>query len=85
VVGLAPQSDTLLFGECKWTDRAVGTKLLDDRKAVAPEVRWHGSARTVEYALFARSGFTETMRSLSDDRDDLQYTSAEVETLLEPR
>jgi AAA+ ATPase superfamily predicted ATPase len=84
IVGLAPQSETLVLGECKWTDRAVGPELLDDLEAVTPEIRWHGSERTVRYALFARSGFTETMRSLDDERDDLSlYTPSDLENIFE--
>ena len=86
IVGLAPQSETLVLGECKWTDRAVGPELLDDLEAVTPEIRWHGSERTVRYALFARSGFPETMRSLDDERDDLSlYTPSELGNIFESR
>ena len=51
----------VLFGECKWTERPVGTNILDDlvRKA-APLAEQMGSG-TVHYALFARSGFTPAL------------------------
>ena len=85
VVGLDPQSDTLLLGECTWTTREVGTDLLDDLEAVTPEVRWHGSNRTVEYALFARSGFSDGLRTLDTERADLHlYTPADLVSLFEP-
>lgn len=48
----------VLFGECKWTERPVGTNILDDlvRKAVplAERMKWGA----IHYALFAKSGFT---------------------------
>lgn len=71
VVGLNPETETLLLGECKWTNTPTGTDLFDDLEALAPEVRWRGDDRRVEYALFARSGFTAELRTLADDRDDL--------------
>ena len=84
VVGLDPQSNTLLLGECKWTTREVGIGLLDDLEAVTPDVRWHGSDRAVEYALFARSGFSEDLRALDAERDDLRlYTPTDLVRLLE--
>jgi hypothetical protein len=52
----------VLFGECKWTERPVGTNILDDlvRKA-APLTERMGWGRA-HYALFAKSGFTPELR-----------------------
>jgi len=75
IVGLAPETETLLLGECKWTSRPVGVDLLADLESLAPAVRWHGGDRSVEYALFARSGFTAELRALADEREDVHlYT-----------
>ncbi|GAB7020333.1 DUF234 domain-containing protein [Halostagnicola bangensis] len=70
VVGLNPQTNTLLLGECKWTNTPVGTSLLTDIEALEPDVRWNGSDRTVEYALFSRSGFTDELETLANERPD---------------
>lgn len=84
VVVLDPQSDTLLPGECKWTAHAVGTGLLDDLEALTPTVRWHGSNRTVEYAPFARSGFSKNIQALEAEREDrCLYTPTDLVSLLE--
>ncbi|MWV40027.1 ATP-binding protein [Natrialba sp. INN-245] len=64
VVGLNPQTNTLLLGECKWTNTPVGTSLLTDLEELEENVRWQGDDRTVEYALFSRSGFTDEVNSL---------------------
>ena len=82
VAGIDPRSETLLLGECKWTSRAVGPGLLDDLEALAPDVRWRGADRTVEYALFARSGFSEDLQTLEAEREDLRlYTPARLDGL----
>ncbi|MDQ2056398.1 ATP-binding protein [Halobellus sp. H-GB7] len=75
VVGLNSQTDTLLLGECKWTNDPVGTGLLTDLEALTPEVRWHTGDRTVEYALFSRSGFTDEIKAQTADRSDVHLFS----------
>lgn len=83
VVGINPQADTLLLGECKWTTDPVGTHLIDELEALEPEVRWNTGARTVEYALFSRSGFTDAVESVANERMDLHlYTPQKLTTVL---
>ena len=79
VVGLGPQTNTLLLGECKWTTTPVGTSLLTDLEDIESDVRWNGGDRTVEYALFSRSGFTDELETLASERTDLHlYTPEEL-------
>ena len=51
------------------------------------ELRWQPSdrgTRTVEYALFSRSGFTDSVREAAAKRDDLGlYTIDDVVAALE--
>lgn len=71
VAGVNDQSNTLLLGECKWTNSPVGQSVLADLEALEDDVRWHGSDRTVVYALFAKEGFTDALQSAVADRDDV--------------
>ena len=71
VVGVNAGTETLLLGECKWTVEPVGRDLLVDLETLGPDVRWRGEDRTVQYALFARAGFTEGLMAVADERDDL--------------
>ena len=71
IVGVDPQTTTLLVGECKWTTDSVGRELLTELESTAGNVRWQGSDRTVEYALFAREGFNSELRQHAEDRDNL--------------
>ncbi|RDZ48230.1 ATPase [Haloferax sp. Atlit-19N] len=84
VVGLNPQTNTLLLGECKWTNSPVSQSLVDELEATEPEVRWQGADRDIEYALFSRSGFTDELVEYATEREDLHlFTPADVMALFE--
>lgn len=79
VAGVNDRTGTLLLGESNWTDEPVGYDVLADLEALEPEVRWHGTDRSVAYALFAKRGFTRGVRDAVDDRDDVYlYTVEDV-------
>jgi hypothetical protein len=71
VVGPNEHDETLLLGECKWTEGPVGSSLLTDLERIEPEVRWRGSDRSVTYALFSKAGFTPELETTAADREDL--------------
>nr|WP_302082888.1 ATP-binding protein [Salinibaculum sp. KK48] len=71
IAGVNEQTETLLLGECKWTNDTVGPGLLSELERVEPEVRWRDSDRSVSYALFAKRGFSDELRTLAAERDDL--------------
>lgn len=79
VTGVNEQTGTLFLGECKWTSDAVGRGLLSDLEALESEVRWHGTDRSVVYALFAKEGFTAQLQHIAAERGDLWlFTPAEI-------
>jgi hypothetical protein len=79
VAGVNEHTGTLLLGECKWTTDRVGTSLLESLERTEPEVRWHGSDRSIVYALFSKRGFTADLRTVAGERDDVYlYTPAEL-------
>ncbi|MEZ3117413.1 ATP-binding protein [Halobaculum sp. MBLA0147] len=67
IVGLAPDTDRILFGECKWTSDPVGHTLVSDLRETAERVRWGPDTRDETFALFSRSGFVD---GLADDLGD---------------
>ncbi|MFC7058786.1 ATP-binding protein [Halovenus salina] len=71
VVGIDEQTETIVLGECKWTSEPVGKSLLSDIEKRTPEVQWHGTDRTVRYALFSKTGFTSDLEVIADERSDL--------------
>lgn len=77
VAGLSEDDETLLLGECKWTDEPVGTAVLADLESIEPEVRWRGTDRSVVYAVFAKSGFTDALSETATRRDDVHVFDVE--------
>ena len=79
VVGIDEQTETLLLGECKWTREPVGKSLLTDLEDLASSVRWHGTERTVQFALFSKNGFTPKLETIAEERTDLHvYTPTDL-------
>jgi AAA+ ATPase superfamily predicted ATPase len=52
------ESNRILFGEAKWSQRPVGTDIYEDLKRKARLVEWGKPERKEYYCLFSRSGFT---------------------------
>ena len=73
VVGLR-RGAVVLVGECKWTSRPLGLDVLSDlEKFKIPamhqaRVRWSSSVLIV---LFSRSGFSDALMRLAEEREDL--------------
>jgi AAA+ ATPase superfamily predicted ATPase len=67
IVGLAPDDDRLLLGECKWTNERVGHGLVSQLRDTAERVQWGPETRDEAFALFSKSGFVD---GLADEIDD---------------
>lgn len=61
VVAINEKTGEILFGEAKWSNKPVGTDILDDLKRKATLVDWRRGKRKEHYCLFSRSGFTEAL------------------------
>ncbi|WP_158855573.1 ATP-binding protein [Halorhabdus sp. CUG00001] len=68
LVGLAPEDDRILLGECKWTTEPVGSGLAEALREKADRVRWGPETRDEQFALFSKSGFEPGLETeLGDD------------------
>jgi len=84
VVGIDEQTETIVLGECKWTAEPVGQSLLSEIETLTPEVRWRGTDRRVQYALFSKNGFTSELDAVADERSDLHlFAPADMLALFE--
>lgn len=85
VVGLT-DGETLVVGECKFRDSRTDYNALTQLETHVDELRWTppgGGERSPEYALFSRSGYTDSVREASEERADLRlYTVEEVVSAL---
>ena len=81
IVGLAPETDRILFAECKWTNAPVGHALASQLRDKAERVRWGPDTRAEEFALFSKSGFVTGLAEELDDTWSL-YGLDELEAVL---
>ena len=56
-----PESDSILFGEAKWSEKPVGTDILEKLKDKAKKIVWGTAERKEIYALFSKAGFTDAV------------------------
>jgi AAA+ ATPase superfamily predicted ATPase len=61
IVAFNGELDRILFGEVKWTERPVGTDVIETLKAKTAKVNWGGKHRKEHFCLFSKSGFTQGM------------------------
>jgi hypothetical protein len=70
---------TLVAGECKYTTRQMTE---GDLERTAREIQWSpdGSEEpTYHYCCFCRSGFSDGLRSVAAERDDLSlFTPSDI-------
>ena len=53
---------SMLYGECKWWEKAVGENVLDELIQRASQAKYGRGNEKRHYALYARSGFTAALR-----------------------
>lgn len=78
VVGLTT-GETLIVGECKFTQAPLGYDAFATLRDHVEELRWTpegGGDRVETYALFSQSGFTTAVEEAAEERDDLKLFSA---------
>jgi hypothetical protein len=61
VVGFSSSEKKVIFGECKWSEKPIGTNIYEELKKKAAKVEWNIGDRKEYYILFSKSGFTEEM------------------------
>ncbi|WP_199268316.1 hypothetical protein [Halorhabdus sp. CUG00001] len=72
--------ETLIAGECKFTQAPLGYDAFSKLQNHVEELRWtpkDGGNRVETYALLSRSGFMSAVEEAAAERDDLKLFSAE--------
>jgi len=67
LVALNDETNEILFGEAKWSNKKVGTNIYRDLKRKASLVDWGKPDRKEYFCLFSRSDFTEEMRRVAKE------------------
>jgi hypothetical protein len=60
IIALNDETKEILFGECKWRDKKVDAKLVEDLKEKSRLVDWNKNKRKEYFAIFSKSGFTKS-------------------------
>ncbi|MBI4656263.1 MAG: ATP-binding protein, partial [Elusimicrobia bacterium] len=61
VVALNRQTKEILFGEVKWSEKPIGTNILDELKNKSKTVKYFENGRKEYFILFSKSGFTDDL------------------------
>jgi len=69
VIGVNSATREIVFGECKWSSKAVGTNVYEQLKQVSTQVDWFQNQRREFYVLFSKSGFTDNMKKLAQEEE----------------
>ena len=63
LVATNSQTNEIIFGEVKWSNKHVGTNIYEDLKKNSQTVDWGKPNRKEYFALFSKSGFTPAMKA----------------------
>ncbi len=66
LIALNENTNDILFGEAKWSNKQIGTNIYEDLKKKAKLVTWGKKGRKEHFALFSKNGFTPDMKKLAD-------------------
>lgn len=72
----------IIFAECKWSTKPVGTDVYIDLKRKAKLVDWRNDKRKEHFALFSKSGFTDEMNELAKKECVLLFDPESIEQAL---
>lgn len=75
VVALDSENNNMILGECKYWNAPVGISVLQALEEKAERVPWNRDNRRVWYVLFSVSGFSDTLKELAKQREDVLLIS----------
>ncbi|MDD3049983.1 MAG: ATP-binding protein [Candidatus Cloacimonetes bacterium] len=70
IVGIN-ESNEIMFGECKWSNAAIGLSILNELQQKSKNVVWGTKTRKEYFILFSKSGFTEDLVQKQKTQDNL--------------
>ncbi len=75
LVALSGNGIHALVGECKWTNRSVGTNILDSLKSKAQVLMAQSEVQHINYTFFARSGYTDALWQTAEREGVVLYST----------
>ncbi|MBR6825908.1 MAG: ATP-binding protein [Oscillospiraceae bacterium] len=71
IAAIDPEGKNLIVGECKYWQEPVGLSILHDLEEKVKRIPWELSKHKVWYVLFSAEGFTDELKALTAERDDI--------------
>lgn len=71
IIGISEREQKIVFGECKWSSKPVGTNIYSDLKNKSIFVQWNNHNRKEYFILFSKSGFTKEMLNLASKEKNI--------------
>ncbi len=71
IAAIDPEEKNLILGECKFWQEPVGINIFRELEQKSGSVDWQKQNRHVWFVLFSSAGFTEELKELAAERDDL--------------
>ncbi|MBQ7741211.1 MAG: ATP-binding protein, partial [Eubacterium sp.] len=71
VVAVDDNTDSIIFGECKFTNKPMDIDVYYDLIKKTPSVNWKNSDRNEYFVFFSFSGYTDKMKSLAHKSNNI--------------
>ena len=82
IVAINKKLKYILFAECKWTNEPVGTHLYEELKRKSALAEWNNRGRKEHFALFSKSGFTDSMKEIAKKEQVLLFDLKAIENAM---
>lgn len=71
VVGISERENKIVFAECKWSSKPVGSDIFRNLEKKSHFVQWGTGKGDKYFVLFSKSGFTPEVKKLAGGRKDI--------------
>lgn len=71
IAAIDEEGKNLILGECKYWSKPVDETVLHQLEKKSDFVQWNYGNRNVWYILFSISGFTDSLKQLAENREDI--------------
>ncbi len=82
IVGINEDTKDILFAECKWTNSKADAALYKELKRKASLVLWNIGTRKDHFAIFSKSGFTNSLKSIAEEERVDLFDLGAIEKIL---
>jgi AAA+ ATPase superfamily predicted ATPase len=78
IVGFNAETQEIVFGEVKWTNKPVGINIYKDLVEKSEKVDWKRESRREYFIFFSKNGFTNELTEFSQDKNIILITKDDL-------